>query len=167
MSPIMLETPALYIHNSSLSSLSRMQPYSPSATDHINHDPPSTSPSVPHSDSVQKLHNEFTTYNSLPSPKDRLPADEFNFSSNEAPLSRLPCANCGVVDTPPWRRDTDGNSICNACGEFISYYFTPRSYTCLYLGGIFNHLISQRCLASTTHACYARFSRCSSMACTL
>jgi hypothetical protein len=58
--------------------------------------------------------------------------DEFNFpppasaaSSTPAAASstvlaptRPPCGNCGVTESPLWRRDPDGNVVCNACGEF-------------------------------------------------
>jgi hypothetical protein len=132
MSPIVLELPALCTHNSPLSSLSRMQQFNPTS-DHITHDQSPPSSSIAHPDGVQILHNEFTTYGSLPSPKDRLSAHEFNSSQNTAPLPRSPCANCGTADTTFCRKDADGNSICSACGEFIYYYFTTQIVSSLHV----------------------------------
>ncbi|KAF9179203.1 putative electron transfer flavoprotein subunit [Haplosporangium sp. Z 11] len=69
-----------------------------------------------------------------PSPK-LTPQQQQQADSVESPLSdknpskagviATSCANCGTTSTPLWRRASDGQTICNACG----LYFKARNLT--------------------------------------
>ncbi|KAI8335360.1 iron transporter biosynthesis regulating transcription factor, partial [Chlamydoabsidia padenii] len=38
----------------------------------------------------------------------------------------LVCANCRTTTTPLWRRDDQGNTICNACGLYYKLHKVHR-----------------------------------------
>lgn len=41
----------------------------------------------------------------------------------------LSCANCNTTSTPLWRRDEQGNTICNACGLYYKLHSVHRPMT--------------------------------------
>ncbi|KAF9163947.1 hypothetical protein BGX21_000833 [Mortierella sp. AD011] len=49
--------------------------------------------------------------------------------SSTAPAPPTQCSNCETRTTPLWRRDEEGNSLCNACGLFLKLHgrVRPRS----------------------------------------
>ncbi|KAI9028132.1 GATA-type zinc finger transcription factor, partial [Phycomyces blakesleeanus NRRL 1555(-)] len=38
----------------------------------------------------------------------------------------IQCFNCHTRTTPLWRRDKDGNTICNACGLYYKLHSVQR-----------------------------------------
>ncbi|KAI8604482.1 hypothetical protein EDD21DRAFT_291766, partial [Dissophora ornata] len=41
----------------------------------------------------------------------------------------IECANCGQTQTPLWRKDAKGQSICNACGLYARLHQRDRPIT--------------------------------------
>ncbi|TFK39584.1 hypothetical protein BDQ12DRAFT_61718 [Crucibulum laeve] len=61
--------------------------------------------------------------------------EEFSFTSGVISPARTPCVNCNTLETPLWRRDPDGNPICNACGEYtVPFELSVIFFVHLYLG---------------------------------
>ncbi|KAJ1922300.1 hypothetical protein H4219_000162 [Mycoemilia scoparia] len=47
-------------------------------------------------------------------------------SRQDDPNSRLECSNCQTTQTPLWRRDEEGNILCNACGLYYKLHKSKR-----------------------------------------
>ncbi|KAJ1033530.1 hypothetical protein NDA13_001519 [Ustilago tritici] len=53
-------------------------------------------------------------------------ADDKKEDDKSAAVGALRCTNCQTTTTPLWRRDEDGNNICNACGLYHKLHGTHR-----------------------------------------
>ena len=123
MAPVVLESPAMNMHNNTLSAMSRLQfnghIHTPPASDHSRNDD-ETSP-VAASAPLPPMHvrNGDSPFPLDPVLKERTGdnVDGVGDQNDPPATSELACTNCGTVNTPQWRRGDDGKSICNACGE--------------------------------------------------
>ncbi|SPO21844.1 probable Siderophore biosynthesis regulatory protein URBS1 [Ustilago trichophora] len=52
--------------------------------------------------------------------------DDKKDDDKNSAVGALRCTNCQTTTTPLWRRDEDGNNICNACGLYHKLHGTHR-----------------------------------------
>lgn len=56
---------------------------------------------------------------------DSVPAAKVGMASAK-PTKPAECSNCHTLKTPLWRKDREGNTLCNACGLFLKLHGTTR-----------------------------------------
>lgn len=62
----------------------------------------------------------------------RLPPRQSKPKSTAAANNRrngVTCANCSTTSTTLWRRNNEGNPVCNACGLYFKLHNMPRPLT--------------------------------------
>ncbi|CEP14765.1 hypothetical protein [Parasitella parasitica] len=85
------------------------------------------------SDSDWEIHTKSKRMASLPSsanakkkPGNSKPKPVSLSSSSSVNTAENACSNCGTTNTPLWRRNLDGNPLCNACGLFLKLHGKVR-----------------------------------------
>lgn len=74
---------------------------------------------------IQSEHAEFLRYVPTPSPKSNLTSSLAKSKKKECD-GKVQCHNCNTRNTPLWRKDPDGNTLCNACGLFLKLHGSTR-----------------------------------------
>ncbi|TCD69108.1 putative electron transfer flavoprotein subunit [Steccherinum ochraceum] len=143
MPAVVVESHMTDMHNPALSAFPRLQYagqiHTPPASDHSRHEqssssaPPSPSSILPAVSMLQAPDNANTSPLVLdPALKDAAKETEnidpalTSKPASVATAAPLTCANCATSQTPLWRRDADGKSICNACGLYLKNRRMPR-----------------------------------------
>ncbi|PIL24901.1 transcription factor [Ganoderma sinense ZZ0214-1] len=132
MAPVVLESPAVNMHNSALSPMSRVQfnghIRTPPASDHSRNDDDASPLITPAPLPPAQARNTASPFPLDPALKERIGdnGDPVADQNNPSAISELACTNCGTVTTPQWRRGDDGKSICNACGLYYRTKHVPR-----------------------------------------
>lgn len=57
------------------------------------------------------------------------PSLDVTFVTSNVKDGPISCANCHTTTTPLWRRDIEGQNICNACGLYYKLHMTHRPVT--------------------------------------
>ncbi|GAN04759.1 hypothetical protein MAM1_0073d04224 [Mucor ambiguus] len=86
------------------------------------------------SDSDWEAHVKSRRTASLPSaalsakkkPGNNKRSESLSSASVSINASENTCSNCGTTNTPLWRRNLDGNPLCNACGLFLKLHGKVR-----------------------------------------
>lgn len=60
------------------------------------------------------------------SPISSAPSTSFSSSLNNNPDAPIECTNCHTQTTPLWRRNPEGQPLCNACGLFLKLHGEVR-----------------------------------------
>ncbi|KAF9916257.1 hypothetical protein BX616_004229 [Lobosporangium transversale] len=70
----------------------------------------------------------FTTDKPTP-PRPAVQSKPGSVNSKATANANIECANCGQTQTPLWRKDAKGQSICNACGLYARLHQRDRPVT--------------------------------------